>query len=71
MGLGATVVARRQPGAVWVWGSAVLVVIGLVMLTPWLVRFTGRAAKGLRLPLRVSACTGRRPPPRWSAISPR
>ncbi|MFE0155074.1 FtsX-like permease family protein [Nonomuraea sp. NPDC059007] len=54
VGLGATVVARRQPGPVWVWAAAVLVMIGLVVLTPWLVRFTGRVAPRLRLPLRVS-----------------
>ncbi|MDA0635525.1 ABC transporter permease [Nonomuraea sp. MCN248] len=53
-GLAATVVARRQPGTLWVWAAAVLVMIGLVVLTPWLVRFTGRAATRLRLPLRVS-----------------
>ncbi|MEU8250696.1 FtsX-like permease family protein [Nonomuraea sp. NPDC048916] len=53
-GLGATVVARRQPGLVWVWASAVLVMIGLVVLMPWLVRFTGRVATRLWLPLRVS-----------------
>ncbi|MFI6907083.1 FtsX-like permease family protein [Nonomuraea sp. NPDC050394] len=54
VGLGATVVARRQPAPTWVWAAAVLVMIGLVMLTPWLVRFTGRVAPRLRLPLRVS-----------------
>ncbi|WP_214107302.1 ABC transporter permease [Acrocarpospora catenulata] len=53
-GLGATVVARRQPGSMWVWAAAVLVMIGLVVLTPWLVRLTGRVAARLRLPLRVS-----------------
>ncbi|MGP4103901.1 FtsX-like permease family protein [Nonomuraea sp. KM90] len=53
-GLGATAVARRQPGTVWVWSSALLIMIGLVVLTPWLVRFTGRVAARLRLPLRVS-----------------
>ncbi|MEO3858010.1 FtsX-like permease family protein [Acrocarpospora sp. B8E8] len=53
-GLGATVVARRQPGSVWVLASAVLVLLGLVVLTPWLVRHTGRLAARLRLPLRVS-----------------
>jgi putative ABC transport system permease protein len=53
-GLGATVVARRQPDTVWVWACAVLIMIGLVVLTPWLVRFTGRPAGRLRLPLRVS-----------------
>ena len=53
-GLGATVVARRQPGSLWVWAAAVLVMIGLVVVTPWLVRFTGRVATRLRLPLRVS-----------------
>ncbi|MFC5822420.1 FtsX-like permease family protein [Nonomuraea insulae] len=53
-GLGATVVARRQSGSAWVWAAAVLVMIGLVVLTPWLVRFTGRVATRLRLPLRVS-----------------
>ncbi|GGK70652.1 hypothetical protein Ppa06_35840 [Planomonospora parontospora subsp. parontospora] len=53
-GLGATVVARRQAGPVWVWASAVLVMIGLVALTPWLVHFTGRVATRLRLPLRMS-----------------
>ncbi|GAA1013051.1 hypothetical protein Aple_016200 [Acrocarpospora pleiomorpha] len=53
-GLGATVVAWRQPGSAWVWASAVLVMIGLVVLTPWLVRHTGRLAARLRLPLRVS-----------------
>ncbi|GAA0974730.1 hypothetical protein GCM10009555_031440 [Acrocarpospora macrocephala] len=53
-GLGATVVARRQPGSVWVLASAVLVLLGLVVLTPWLVRCTGRLAARLRLPLRVS-----------------
>ncbi|MEO3889487.1 FtsX-like permease family protein [Nonomuraea sp. B5E05] len=53
-GLGATVVARRQPGSVWVWVSALLVMIGLVVLTPWLVRFTGRVATRLWLPLRMA-----------------
>lgn len=53
-GLGATVVARRQPGSVWVLASAVLVLLGLVVLTPWLVGYTGRPAARLRLPLRVS-----------------
>ncbi|QFY09216.1 FtsX-like permease family protein [Nonomuraea phyllanthi] len=53
-GLGATVVARRQPDSVWVWASAVLIMIGLVVVTPWLIRFTGRPAGRLRLPLRVS-----------------
>ncbi|MEU4330134.1 FtsX-like permease family protein [Nonomuraea dietziae] len=53
-GLGATVVARRQPGSVWVLASAVLVLLGLVVLTPWLVGYTGRLAARLRLPLRVS-----------------
>ncbi|MEV6034843.1 FtsX-like permease family protein [Nonomuraea sp. NPDC052116] len=53
-GLGATVVARRQPGSVWVLASAVLVLLGLVVLTPWLVRCTGRLAGRLRLPLRMS-----------------
>ncbi|MEU4411286.1 FtsX-like permease family protein [Streptosporangium sp. NPDC023963] len=53
-GLGATVVARRQPGSVWVLSSAVLVLLGLVALTPWLVRQTGRPAARLRLPLRVA-----------------
>ncbi|MGN9847284.1 FtsX-like permease family protein [Nonomuraea sp. H19] len=53
-GLGATVVARRQPGSVWVLASAVLVLLGLVVLTPWLIRCTGRLAARLRLPLRVS-----------------
>ncbi|MEV0623196.1 FtsX-like permease family protein [Nonomuraea sp. NPDC050404] len=53
-GLGATVAARRQPDSVWVWASALLIMMGLVVLTPWLVRFTGRAATRLRLPLRVS-----------------
>ncbi|MFI7445887.1 FtsX-like permease family protein [Nonomuraea sp. NPDC049714] len=53
-GLGATVVARRQPGSVWVLASAVLVLFGLVALTPWLIGYTGRMAARLRLPLRVS-----------------
>ncbi len=53
-GSGATVVARRQPGTVWVLASAVLVLLGLVVLTPWLVRRTGFLATRLRLPLRVS-----------------
>ncbi|WP_345579739.1 FtsX-like permease family protein [Nonomuraea rosea] len=53
-GLAATVVARRQPDSLWVWSAAVLVMIGLVVLTPWLVRLTGRVATRLRLPLRVS-----------------
>ncbi|SDL75963.1 ABC transporter permease [Nonomuraea jiangxiensis] len=53
-GLGATVVARRQPDAVWVWSSAVLIMIGMVVLTPWLIRFTGRPAGRLTLALRVS-----------------
>ncbi|QYC42143.1 FtsX-like permease family protein [Nonomuraea coxensis DSM 45129] len=53
-GLGATVVARRQPESVWVWAAAVLIMIGLVVLTPWLVRFTGRVATRLRPPLRVA-----------------
>ncbi|MFI7229792.1 FtsX-like permease family protein [Nonomuraea angiospora] len=53
-GLGATVVARRQPGSVWVLASAVLVLLGLVVLTPWLVQRTGRLAARLRLPLRMS-----------------
>ncbi|MER7364036.1 FtsX-like permease family protein [Nonomuraea wenchangensis] len=53
-GLGATVVARRQSESVWVWAAAVLIMIGLLVLTPWLVRFTGRAATRLRLPLRVA-----------------
>ncbi|MFC4591987.1 FtsX-like permease family protein [Sphaerisporangium corydalis] len=53
-GLGATVVARRQPGSVWVLASAVPVLVGLVALTPWLIRLTGRPAARLRLPLRVA-----------------
>ncbi|WP_371786229.1 ABC transporter permease [Streptosporangium subroseum] len=53
-GLGATVVARRQPDSVWVLASAVLILLGLVVLMPWLVRFTGRPAARLSLPLRVS-----------------
>ncbi|MGW2148728.1 FtsX-like permease family protein [Nonomuraea bangladeshensis] len=53
-GLGATLVARRQSEPVWVWAAAVLIMIGLLVLTPWLVRFTGRAATRLRLPLRVA-----------------
>ncbi|MGW6502554.1 FtsX-like permease family protein [Nonomuraea angiospora] len=53
-GLAATVVARRQPGSVWVLASAVLVLLGLVVLTPWLVQRTGRLAARLRLPLRMS-----------------
>ncbi|MGC5014484.1 FtsX-like permease family protein [Streptosporangium sp. DT93] len=53
-GLGATVVARRQPDPVWVFVSAVPVLLGLVVLTPWLVGRTGRAAARLWLPLRVS-----------------
>ncbi|MEV6866867.1 FtsX-like permease family protein [Streptosporangium subroseum] len=53
-GLGATVVARRQSGSVWVLASAVLILLGLVVLMPWLVRCTGRPAARLRLPLRVS-----------------
>ncbi|MBB5784467.1 ABC transporter permease [Nonomuraea jabiensis] len=53
-GLAATVVARRQPGSAWVLASAVLVLLGLVVLTPWLVRATGRPAARLRLPLRLS-----------------
>ncbi|SNS27067.1 putative ABC transport system permease protein [Streptosporangium subroseum] len=53
-GLGATVVARRQPDSMWVLASAVLILLGLVALMPWLVRCTGRPAARLRLPLRVS-----------------
>ncbi|MBT2227012.1 ABC transporter permease [Nonomuraea sp. NEAU-A123] len=53
-GLAATVVARRQPGSAWVFVSSVPVLLGLVALTPWLVRYTGRLATRLRLPLRVS-----------------
>lgn len=53
-GLGATVVARRQPATVWVLASAVPVLLGLVVLTPWLVGRTGRPAARLRLPLRMS-----------------
>ncbi|GAA4086402.1 ABC transporter permease [Nonomuraea soli] len=53
-GLGAIAVARRQEGSTWVWATAVVIMVGLVMLTPWLVRFTGRAAARLRLPLRLS-----------------
>ncbi|MEU4514545.1 FtsX-like permease family protein [Nonomuraea wenchangensis] len=53
-GLGATFVARRQSDPVWVWAAAVLIMIGLLVLTPSLVRFTGRAAARLRLPLRVA-----------------
>lgn len=53
-GLGATVMARRQSASALVYGSAVLVLLGLVVLTPWLVGFTGRLAARLRLPLRVS-----------------
>ncbi|MFD1932301.1 FtsX-like permease family protein [Nonomuraea mangrovi] len=53
-GLGATVVARRQPGSVRVLASAVLILLGLVVATPWLVGYTGRPAARLRLPLRVS-----------------
>ncbi|MGW4797655.1 FtsX-like permease family protein, partial [Nonomuraea sp. NPDC004297] len=53
-GLVAIVVARRQPGTVWVWAAAVLIMIGLVVLTPWLIRLTGRPAARLILPLRVS-----------------
>ncbi|GAA0402167.1 hypothetical protein GCM10009530_62600 [Microbispora corallina] len=53
-GLGATVVARRQPSSMWVLASAVPVLLGLVMVTPWLVGRTGRPAARLRLPLRVS-----------------
>ncbi|MEW9528284.1 FtsX-like permease family protein [Microbispora sp. NPDC049125] len=53
-GLGATVVARRQPVTVWVLASAVVVLLGLVVLTPWLVGRTGPLAARLRLPLRVS-----------------
>ncbi|MER5646268.1 FtsX-like permease family protein [Streptosporangium sp. NPDC002524] len=53
-GLGATVVARRQSGSVWVLSAAVLVLLGLVVLTPWLVRQTGRPAARLRLPLRMA-----------------
>ncbi|MFI6478246.1 FtsX-like permease family protein [Nonomuraea sp. NPDC050663] len=53
-GLAAIVVARRQTGSTWVWATAVLIMVGLVMLTPWLVRLTGRAAARLRLPLRLS-----------------
>ncbi|AWS43841.1 ABC transporter permease [Streptosporangium sp. 'caverna'] len=53
-GLGATVVARRQPDSMWVFASAVLILLGLVVLMPWLVRCTGWPAARLRLPLRVS-----------------
>ncbi|GAA3419156.1 FtsX-like permease family protein [Streptosporangium vulgare] len=53
-GLGATVIARRQPDSVWVLASAVPVLLGLVALTPWLVRQTGRPAARLWLPLRIS-----------------
>ncbi|GIH21709.1 hypothetical protein Aph01nite_00190 [Acrocarpospora phusangensis] len=53
-GLVATVVARRQSDTVWVYASAMLVLFGLLMLTPWLIRFTGRPAARLRPPLRVS-----------------
>ncbi|WP_436762940.1 FtsX-like permease family protein [Streptosporangium sp. V21-05] len=53
-GLGATVVARRQPGSVWVLACAVPILLGLVALTPWLVRRTGRPAARLPLPLRVA-----------------
>ena len=53
-GLGATVVARRQPDSMWVLASAVLILLGLVVVMPWLVRCTGRPAARLRLPLRVS-----------------
>ncbi|NUP68668.1 MAG: ABC transporter permease, partial [Nonomuraea sp.] len=53
-GLGAIVVARRQPESTWVYSAAVLVLLGLVTLTPWLIRRTGVLAARLRLPLRVS-----------------
>lgn len=52
--LGATAVAWRRPDSMWVLTSAVLVLLGLVVLTPWLVGFTGRLATRLRLPLRMS-----------------
>ncbi|MFF0312184.1 FtsX-like permease family protein [Streptosporangium sp. NPDC004379] len=53
-GLGATVVARRQPDSMWVSASAVPILLGLVALTPWLIGRTGRPAARLWLPLRVS-----------------
>ncbi|GAA3845256.1 hypothetical protein GCM10022226_80550 [Sphaerisporangium flaviroseum] len=53
-GLAATMVARRQGGSAWVLASAVLILFGLVVLTPWLVRCTGGPATRLRLPLRVA-----------------
>ncbi|GAA3660489.1 hypothetical protein GCM10022224_024830 [Nonomuraea antimicrobica] len=53
-GLGAIVVARRQQDTVWVFAAAVLVLFGLVVLTPWLVRRTGWTAARLWLPLRIS-----------------
>ncbi|MDF5751277.1 FtsX-like permease family protein [Spongiactinospora sp. TRM90649] len=53
-GLVATVVTRRQPDSIWVLVSALPVLLGLVVLTPWLVRQTGRPAARLWLPLRVA-----------------
>ncbi|GAB1823490.1 FtsX-like permease family protein [Herbidospora sp. RD11066] len=53
-GLAASVVARRQSAPMWSFTASVPIVLGLVVLTPWLIRFTGRLAPRLRVPLRVA-----------------
>ncbi|TMS00735.1 FtsX-like permease family protein [Nonomuraea basaltis] len=53
LGLGASFVAVRH-GILSVAASAAILVLGLVALMPWFVRATGRLARSLPLPLRLS-----------------
>ncbi|MFB9468869.1 FtsX-like permease family protein [Nonomuraea salmonea] len=53
-GLVATVLARRQQDPATVWTAALLIMIGLVVLTPWLIGLTGHVAGRLPLSLRVA-----------------
>ncbi|WP_066374086.1 FtsX-like permease family protein [Herbidospora mongoliensis] len=53
-GVAASVVARRQSAMAWPFVASVPIVLGLVILTPWLIWFTGLLAPRLRVPLRVA-----------------
>ncbi|MFG1947229.1 FtsX-like permease family protein [Nonomuraea sp. NPDC048826] len=54
-GLAVAFVSRRQPNSGWLIAAALLLlVLGLLALTPWLIGLTARSAARLPLPLRLS-----------------
>ncbi|MGI5271589.1 FtsX-like permease family protein [Nonomuraea sp. CA-218870] len=63
-GLAATLTTQHQPHPAWVLTSALLLLIGLTTLTPWLIQLTARPAARLPLPLRTSIRDAARNPSR-------